>query len=48
MFEVKVVRKTAGIYLKNLEDLEVLVAETKGKEVIYVNTKLYKLLKRGS
>ncbi len=41
-------RKTAGSYLKNLEDLEILTAEIKGKEVIYVNTKLYKLLKRGS
>jgi Fic family protein len=45
---LKLNRKTAGSYLKNLEDLEILAAETKGKEVIYVNTKLYKLLKRGS
>ncbi|MDZ7613663.1 MAG: Fic family protein [Flavobacteriaceae bacterium] len=45
---LKLNRKTAGSYLKNLEDLEVLTAEIKGKEVIYVNTKLYKLLKRGS
>lgn len=41
-------RKTAGNYLKSLEDLGVLIAESKGKEVIYVNTKLYQLLKKGS
>nr|WP_255807027.1 hypothetical protein [Belliella alkalica] len=41
-------RKTAGSYLKSLEELEVLTAEIKGKEVIYMNIKLYKLLKRGS
>ena len=40
--------KTAGNYLKSLEDLGILVAESKGKEVIYVNIKLYDLLKRGS
>lgn len=45
---LKLNRKTAGGYLKNLEDLEILAAEIKGKEVIYVNTKLYKLLERGS
>jgi Fic family protein len=45
---LKLNRKTAGSYLKNLEDLGVLAAEIKGKEVIYVNTKLYKLLKKGS
>jgi Fic family protein len=44
---LKLNRKTAGLYLKNLEDLEILKAETKGKEVIYVNTELYKLLKSG-
>jgi Fic family protein len=45
---LKLNRKTAGSYLKTLEDLEILAAETKGKEVIYVNTELYKLLKKGS
>jgi Fic family protein len=45
---LKLNRKTAGGYLKNLEDLGLLVAETKGKEVIYVNVRLYQLLKRGS
>lgn len=39
-------RKTAGNYLKSLEDLEVLVSENKGKEVIYINLKLYELLKK--
>jgi Fic family protein len=45
---LKLNRKTAGSYLKNLEDLEILTSEIKGKEVIYVNTNLYKLLKSGS
>jgi Fic family protein len=45
---LKLNRKTAGSYLKNLEDLSVLAAESKGKEVIYMNTALYKLLKKGS
>jgi len=45
---LKLNRKTAGNYLKTLEDLGILVAEIKGKEVIYVNIKLYKLLKKGS
>ncbi|WP_369413970.1 hypothetical protein [Belliella alkalica] len=45
---LKMNRKTAGSYLKSLEELEVLTAEIKGKEVIYMNIKLYKLLKRGS
>jgi Fic family protein len=44
---LKLNRKTAGSYLKNLEDLEILTSEIKGKEVIYVNTNLYKLLKVG-
>ncbi|WP_439648015.1 hypothetical protein [Belliella calami] len=45
---LKMNRKTAGSYLKSLEELEVLTAEIKGKVVIYMNIKLYKLLKRGS
>ncbi len=44
---LKLNSKTAGSYLKSLEKLGVLAAEIKGKEVIYVNTKLYKLLKKG-
>jgi len=45
---LKLNRKTAGNYLKNLEEIGVLKSENKGKEVIYVNAKLYKLLKKGS
>ena len=40
-------RKTSGNYLKSLEDLGILVSENKGKEVIYINLMLYKLLKKG-
>lgn len=40
-------RKTSGNYLKSLEDLGILVSENKGKEVIYINLKLYELLKKG-
>lgn len=40
-------RKTSGNYLKSLENLGILVSENKGKEVIYINLKLYKLLKKG-
>jgi Fic family protein len=40
-------RKTASSYLKNLENLDILYSEEKGKELIYVNIKLYKLLKKG-
>jgi Fic family protein len=45
---LKLNRKTAGSYLKSIEDLGILSVEIKGKEVIYVNTKLYKLLKKGT
>ncbi len=40
-------RKTSGNYLKSLVDLGVLASENKGKEVIYINLKLYELLKKG-
>lgn len=40
-------RKTAGNYLKSLKDLGVLSSENKGKEVVYINLKLYDLLKKG-
>ncbi|WP_425413790.1 hypothetical protein [Pedobacter glucosidilyticus] len=39
-------RKTSGNYLKSLEDLGVLASENKGKEVIYINLKLYELQKK--
>lgn len=45
---LKLNRKTAGSYLKNLEEIGVLIAESKGKEVIYINNKLYELLKKGT
>jgi Fic family protein len=45
---LKLNRKTAGGYLKNLEEIGILKSENKGKEVIYVNVKLYKLLKKGT
>jgi len=44
---LKLNRKTAGSYLKSLEENGVLQAESKGKEVIYINVKLYELLKKG-
>ncbi len=40
-------RKAASRYLSSLEELEVLKSQQKGKEVIYINTKLYNLLKNG-
>lgn len=40
-------RKTASRYLNNLVEIGVLMPETKGKEVIYININLYNLLKKG-
>jgi Fic family protein len=40
-------RKAASRYLSSLEALGVLKSEQKGKEVIYINTELYNLLKKG-
>lgn len=40
-------RKTASRYLNNLVEIGILMPETKGKEVIYININLYKLLKKG-
>jgi len=40
-------RKAASRYLSSLEELGVLESQQKGKEVIYINTKLYDLLKKG-
>ena len=37
-------RQTAAEYLKALEAVEILAAQKKGKEVLYVNTRLYALL----
>jgi hypothetical protein len=44
---MKLNRKIAASYLKYLEDMCLLRAENKGKEVIYVNIKLYELFKKG-
>lgn len=40
-------RKTASAYLKNLEDFQILRAEEKGKELIYVNIRLYDYFRKG-
>ncbi len=43
--DLNIDRKTATKYLKEMERLEILKSEPKGKEVIYINTKLYNTLK---
>jgi Fic family protein len=40
-------RKAASRYLNGLEEIGILKSQQKGKEVIYMNTKLYNLLKKG-
>lgn len=40
-------RKAASRYLNGLEEIGVLKSQQNGKEVIYINTKLYNLLKKG-
>jgi Fic family protein len=40
-------RKAASRYLNNLEKIGILESQQKGKEVIYINIKLYNLLKKG-
>lgn len=40
-------RKTASRYLNNLEEIGILKSQQKGKEVIFINIKLYNLLKKG-
>jgi Fic family protein len=40
-------RKAASRYLSSLKELGVLNSQQKGKEVIYINIKLYNLLKKG-
>ncbi|WP_394332063.1 hypothetical protein [Cyclobacterium amurskyense] len=39
--------KAASRHLNNLKEIDVLKSLSKGKEVIYVNEKLYNLLKNG-
>jgi Fic family protein len=38
-------KKTAGVYLSKLEQLGILKSRKVGKEKLYINTKLYKILK---
>lgn len=40
-------RKAASRYLNGLEEIGILKSQQKGKEVIYINTKLYNFLKKG-
>ncbi|MFN3996828.1 Fic family protein [Algoriphagus sp.] len=40
-------RKAASRYLNGLEEIGILKSQQKGREVIYINTKLYNLLKKG-
>jgi Fic family protein len=40
-------RKAASRYLNGLEEIGILKSQQKGKEVIFINTKLYNLLKKG-
>lgn len=40
-------RKAASRYLNGLEEIGILKSQQKGKEVIYINTKLYNLLEKG-
>lgn len=40
-------RKAASRYLSSLEELGILKSQQKGKEVIYINTRLYNLLRKG-
>ena len=44
---LKIERKAASRYLINLEEIGILKSEQKGKEIIYINLKLYILLKKG-
>lgn len=44
--ELELERRTASKYLKEMERIGILKSETKWKEIIYINTKLYDLLKK--
>lgn len=39
-------RQAAGRYLKQLEDIKVLHSKKTGRDIIYINTELYELLKK--
>lgn len=40
-------RKAASRYLISIEEIGILKSEQKGKETVYINIKLYNLLKKG-
>jgi Mn-dependent DtxR family transcriptional regulator len=42
---LKVTRKTASNYLKELESIGLLSVEKRGRETFYLNIELYKLFK---
>ncbi len=44
--ELELERRTASKYLQEMERIGILKSETKWKEVLYINTKLYDLLKK--
>jgi len=44
---LKIDRKTAARYLANLVEQKILKPQEKGKEIIYINIKLYELFKKG-
>jgi len=46
VINLKIERKAASRYLVNLEEIGILKSEQKGKEKIYINSKLYNLLKK--
>jgi len=46
VYNLGIERKAASRYLNGLEEIGILKSQQKGKEVIYINTKLYNLLKK--
>lgn len=46
--ELGITRKTAASYLKALEEIGILASEKKGREVYFINKRLFELLKNSS
>ena len=46
--ELGITRKTAGLYLKAFEEIGILKSEKKGREVYFINKRLFELLKNSS
>lgn len=46
--ELGITRKTAGLYLKAFEEIGILKSERKGREVYFINKRLFELLKNSS